>query len=123
MACIVDDITNSAQDIALAYQLNNSSIRMTPIEKGRLICDVIKDTGKGIEVIGEKYFNIKIAMAYRYVQKYKESIGKINPKKKRAPEDTFTFRKLKESINKLPRISTDIDVTDTKRCREQIKIV
>lgn len=78
-------------DTQLAFRLNESSIKMTPIEKGKVILGIKKEFFEGsnksekeiIKKIGMEIFGLKVAMAYRCVAAYKKSKGEKTIEKPR----------------------------------------
>lgn len=122
-AHVETDVTDSNQEIGLAFQLNNSSIRMTPIEKGKVICELQEKSGLDIDAIGKDVFGLKSAMAYRCVQRYKQSIDKDFQKKRNVTKEQFNFQNLKESIKQLLKNVKDIDITDVDKCAKQVLLI
>lgn len=100
------------RDIILAFRLNGTSIRMTPIEKGRVIYDLMKiykdeETEKKVDEIGEEVFGLKTAMAYRCYQAYRKSIGECEQKPD--TKTKFKVEKLYEAFKELHKDKIDID--------------
>lgn len=66
---------NTIRDIKLALRLNESSIKMTNEEKGKIIYELMCETGKSAPDIADEIFGVKTSMAYRCLNAYKKSIG------------------------------------------------
>ena len=112
LAEIDEEKPSRIRDIILAFRLNGTSIRMTPIEKGRVIYDLMKiykdeETEKKVDEIGEEVFGLKTAMAYRCYQAYRKSIGECEQK----PDikTKFKVEKLYEAFKELHKDKIDID--------------
>lgn len=107
-------------DKVLAYRLNESSIKMTPIEKGHVIYDLIKNNKKSpreVEKVGEEVFGLKKSMSYFAVNTYKKSIGESTVRKPR--ESKFNAETLQNLLNKIPKHTEDIS-TDESIKKEQL---
>lgn len=88
------ELGNSLFDVKLALRLNESSIKMTNEEKGKLIYEMMLETGKNAQTVALELFGVKISMAYRCLNAYKKSIGeKVVFKTKKQSE--FKMKKLK----------------------------
>lgn len=74
-------------DLKLAVRLNESSTKMTDIEKGHVIYDMIQQTGKDAPHIAMEIFGVKTSMAYRCLNAYRKSIGEAVVTKHRKPID------------------------------------
>lgn len=114
LAEIDEEKPSRIRDIILAFRLNGTSIRMTPIEKGKVIYDLMKiykDEGKEkkVDEIGEEVFGLKTAMAYRCYQIYRKSIGESDKTQKSAKEK-FVISTLFEAVGKLPKSQDDINL-------------
>ena len=100
--------------------LNESSITMTPIEKGHVIYDLIKNNKKSpreVEKVGEEVFGLKKSMSYFAVHTYKKSIGENTVRKPR--ENKFNAETLQNLLNKIPKNIEDIS-TDESIKKEQL---
>ena len=73
------------RDLKLAVRLNESSTKMTDIEKGNIIYDMMQQTGKDAPHIAMEIFGVKTSMAYRCLNAYKKSIGETVVTKPRKP--------------------------------------
>ena len=69
----------------LAVRLNESSNKMTDIEKGNVIYDMMQQTGKDAPHIAMEIFGVKTSMAYRCLNAYKKFIGETVVTKTRKP--------------------------------------
>ena len=116
-----EEFGNSLSDVKLALRLNESSIKMTNDEKGKIIYDVMRKTGMDIQTIALELFGVKISMAYRYLNAYKKSIGeKVISKPKKQSE--FRMKDLKVAwrpISKIKEIPLNVD--DCISCLEDIQ--
>lgn len=126
LASIDDTESSKIHDMILAYQLNNTSIRMKTLERGKVIYQLIqlyKEKGitKSADEIGQEIFGLKTAMSYRCLQEYNRSLEQdpLNKSKK----IKFDLNKLTMAINKLPKTAPDIQSDDVKQCIEQLKVV
>ena len=101
LAKVDDNPASPVRDAMLAFRMNSTSIRMSPAEKGKVICELMDATNLDMNAIGEKVFGLKSAMIYRCVQKYKESIGDPTIKKPRKDSQQYDPSVLKENFTKL----------------------
>lgn len=62
-------------DWQLALRLNESSIKMSSEEKGKIIYQLMQKTGKDATAIAKELFGIRISMTYHCLNAYKKSIG------------------------------------------------
>lgn len=128
LAEIDNNKADEYHDIALAFRLNESSIKMTPIEKGRVIYNLMKGE-KTADQIGEEIFGLKVAMAYRCVNLYKQSIGEKVISKPRNAEGMHNkvFRKnFKDNLKNLHDIAKnknalDSILDDEEKCSETLR--
>lgn len=111
----IDRVESSPRrDIILAYRLNESTIKMTTLEKGKVLYELLKnyndesnkaDAKKGLSELGKEIFGLGTAMSYRALQKYRESIGE-------------------EIIEKVPKSVKEFDVEEFKKeFKESGKII
>ena len=94
---------NNIYDIKLALRLNESSIRMTNEEKGKIIYELISETGKSAPDIADEIFGVKTSMAYRCLNAYKKSIGEPVLSKPRKM-DKFEMKNLKTAWRAISKI-------------------
>ena len=122
LANIVSNMNSKINDMILAFKLNNTNLRMTPIQKGEVISKLMKlyeENGnkKSAGEIGEEIFGLKTAMAYRCLQAFKQTV-------KNNTSTSFSnkcdFNKLNSAFKKL---STNIDFEDTNQCDEQLNAI
>ena len=125
-----DDEQNSAyRDIAMAYRLNEASIKMTSLDKGKVIYDLLeqsKGEGSGktasrkeVAQIGEEVFGLKKTMSYAALRKYKENQGIETIDKPR--ESAFTIEQFQQTLQGLPQ--TQEDIGDSQKRAEQLEAV
>lgn len=100
LATVDDTTSDPIRDTTLAFRMNTTAIRMSPAEKGKVICDLMRATGVDMNEIGRRVFGLKTAMIYRCVQKYEESIGKSKKTPKKAKKN-FDSEIFQESLMKL----------------------
>ena len=84
------------RDIVLAYRLNESTIKMSSLEKGKVIYELTKRTRKDISQIGEEIFGFKKSMSYKTVNAYRKSICESTVQKPR--ESQFSEELLTETF-------------------------
>ena len=101
LATVDDTTSDPIRDTMLAFRMNMTSIRMSPAEKGKVICYLMKETGADVNEIGRRVFGLKTAMIYRSIQKYKESIGESTVKKARKTDDKFDVKIFQEALTEL----------------------
>ncbi|MBR6012993.1 MAG: ParB-like nuclease domain-containing protein [Selenomonadaceae bacterium] len=93
------------RDSILAMRFNESSIKMTSLQKGKVIYDLLKSMDISnkeiIKEIGLQLFGLKAAMTYRCLQKYKISIGEETIEKPR--ENIFNKSEMDKIYNLLPK--------------------
>lgn len=92
-------------DIKLALRLNESSIRMTNEEKGKIIYELMLTTGKSAPDIADEIFGVKTSMAYRCLNAYKKSVGETVLSKPRNI-DKFNITTLKNAWRPISKIKT-----------------
>ena len=116
-----EELGNSLFDVKLALRLNESSIKMTNEEKGKLIYEMMLETGKNAQTVALELFGVKISMAYRCLNAYKKSIGEkviFKPKK----QSEFKIKELRVAwrpISKIKEIPLNVD--DCISCLEDIQ--
>ena len=102
------------RDVVLAYRLNESTIKMTTEEKGKVIYDLLQQeqTSDGkrkrdkqkVKELGEEIFGLGLAMSYRALQSYRKSIGEkpqTKPHKDVREFDHTAFKKLFQTQQKI----------------------
>lgn len=125
----IDSATQSDyHDTMLAFRLNASSIKMTPLEKGKIIYTLSEETGKDIREIGEEIFGLKTAMLYRCVNVYKKSIGAKTVSKPRKSKEQFNFSSFKKSfaeLRNLPKTQANFTamLNDVSKSNEALKTI
>ena len=98
-----EELGNALSDIKLALRLNESSIKMTNEEKGKLIYEMMLETGKNAQTVALELFGVKISMAYRCLNAYKKSIGaKVVSKPRKIPD--FKIKTLKAAWSKISKV-------------------
>ena len=108
------------QDLKLALRLNESSLKMSLIEKGKVIYEIAKSTGREPICLAEELFGIKTSMAYRCLNAYKKSIGERVISKPRKTVD-FEIKHLKSAwkpISKLKELP--INAEDCISCLNDV---
>ena len=115
-------------DNCLAFRLNESSIKMTTVEKGEVISKFMEKFSKSAEEIGEEIFGLKVAMAYRCVNAYKKSTGIATTEKPRKNKltvkdfkDIFSadVQALKELVPK--KSSLEAILSNAKSCDDTLE--
>lgn len=94
---------NTIRDIKLALRLNESSIKMTNEEKGKIIYELMCETGKSAPDIADEIFGVKTSMAYRCLNAYKKSIGEHVISKPRKTVD-FEIKHLKSAWKPISKL-------------------
>ena len=112
---------NDYLDKVLAYRLNEAAIRMSSLEKGKVIYELIKLTGKDIPEIGKAVFNLEQSMSYRIVHTYKKSIGDLLVRKPHASK--FDDQVLKDAIKKLPTNPKNLKIKSREDCEEKLQAI
>ena len=113
--------------MTLALQLNNTSIRMTPVEKGKVIYDLInlyKDMGqkKNAEEIGQEVFGLQTSMAYKCLQDYKRANHLTTPKSETS-KSKFSINSLQDAIKSLPTDENAITNANVQDCVNQLNVI
>ena len=113
----------------MAYRLNEATIKMTALDKGKVIYDLLeqsKGEGSGktasrkeVAEIGEEVFGLKKTMSYAALRKYKNSQGIETIDKPR--ESVFTIEKFQETLSGLPQTQEELD--DSQKRSEQLEAV
>ena len=127
----VDDTpSDPIRDTTLAFRMNTTSIRMSPVEKGKVICDLMEETKLDKKEIGKLVFGLKTAMIYRCVQKYEESIDKSTIKKSKESSKAFDSEKFRELLIELFNgigcnfiAPENFSVKENKNREEKLKLV
>lgn len=115
------------RDLSLALQLNNTSVRMTPVEKGKVIYDLINlyekmGQKKNAEEIGQEVFGLQTSMAYKCLQDYKRANNLTTPKTETG-KSKFSVNSLQDAIKKLPTDENAIKNTDIQNCVDQLNVI
>lgn len=124
----IDEVEASPiRDMTLALQLNNTSIRMTPVEKGKVIYDLInlyKDMGqkKKAEEIGQEVFGLQTSMAYKCLQDYKRANNLTTPKTE-IRKSKFSIKSLQDAIRSLPTDENAITNANVQDCVNQLNVI
>lgn len=106
------------RDIVLAYRLNESTIKMSSLEKGKVIYELTKRTQKDISQIGEEIFGFKKSMSYKTVNAYRKSICESTVQKPR--EAQFSEELLTETFKSLSQDLSTV-TTEKEKCKEQLE--
>ncbi len=108
-------------DCKLALRLNESSIKMSPKEKGKVIYELATKTKLNVTELAEEIFGIRTSMAYHCLNAYKKSIGeKVVTKPRRSKE--FKISSLRSAWRKIMKFkNVPTDVTESADCLEAIK--
>lgn len=109
------------EDVKTALRMN-SAIPMSPIQKGKVIFDLVQETDKSIIKLGEELFGLAKSMAYRCVNSYKKYKDMQTVKKTR--KKTFNvdlIEKLQPLWEAIPKKKTDIDIENVDNCLKQIE--
>lgn len=113
------DDNNNYLDIILAYRLNESSIKMSTIEKGRIIFQLKEQQKeKTVPEIGREILNLSKSVSYRLVNEYNKSIGNSTIDKTR--ENGFNSEIFNDIFNK---ISKNIDSVSESDYEEQLELI
>lgn len=116
-----DAIERKILDARWALKMN-SAIPMTALQKGKILFELEKATGKNITELGLQLFNIKSSMAYKYVQDYKDHNGiKTVIKKREKSIGSQRLNDLADSWNQIPHEESAIDFNDAAKCLEQVE--
>lgn len=121
LAIIDDGETSQLRDMILAMRFNEASIKMSAVQKGQVIYEILNligeksSDGKIIEDIGTQIFGLKQAMAYRCVQCYKKAVGMKSIEKPR--KNKFDDKKLKSLVKEL---NTNIKNFSKEECVTQL---
>lgn len=107
------------QDIAMALRLNESSIKMSTLEKGRIIYELAEKTHKRPSDIGSDIFKIKGSRSYECWNAYKKSINEKTIEKPR--ENNYDKTTLETVFNDL--ISREIDENNINQSIEQLELI
>ena len=127
LAMIEEGEVSEIRDIILAFQLNNSNIRMTVIEKGKVISDLIAlyakcGVKKAANEVGKEVFGLETAMAYRCLQEYNKSLG-IVPENWIPKKNKFNVKKLSAAVLSLPRTKKASQPETVKECVDILNII
>ena len=127
--CGGDEQNSAYRDIAMAYRLNEATIKMSSLDKGKVIYNLLeqsKGEGSGktasrkeVAEIGEEVFGLKKTMSYAALRKYKNSQGIETIDKPR--ESVFTIEKFQETLSELPQTQEELD--DSQKRAEQLEAV
>lgn len=120
-----EDKNLTYKDIMMAYRLNESTIRMSSLEKGKVIYDLLelqeegkgkKATGDDVAKIGEEVFGLKKTMTYAALRKYKRESGIETIDKTR--EYSVDFNDLTKSLSGMPKNKETLDKLQDKKAIE-----
>ena len=110
----IDSVESSPErDMILAYRLNESTIKMTTLDKGKVLYELLKKykerTGnendkKGLAELGKEIFGLGTAMSYRALQKYRKSIGEEIIDKTPKSVKEFDMGKFKKEFKESEKI-------------------
>ena len=100
----IDQSTVSPKmDIILAYRLNESTIKMSTLDKGKILYELLQldsedstNDRKKLKELGKEVFGIGTAMSYRALQMYKKSIGEQTQQKPPKSVKDFDFKSFKQ---------------------------
>ena len=110
-----DEAEMDYRDTALAFRVNESNIKMSKREKGKIISDLLeKNSSKNITEIGREIFGVGKTAAYDYVAEYRDLSESENNEKleltKKSPTETrgrkaenFNINNLMSAWEKLPK--------------------
>lgn len=103
-------------DWKLALRLNESSIKMSSEEKGKIIYKLMQKTGRDATTIAKELFGIKISMTYHCLNAYKKSIGEhvISKPKKTAEFKITTLKSAWKDVAKYKDIPDSL--SDSADC-------
>ena len=124
---VIDTAKSSKErDAILAMRFNLSSIKMKPVEKGKVISDLLETLGgesnqELVEKIGEEFFGLKKSMTYHCLRCYKKSNGKDTVDKPR--EKNFDFSKFRDLAQGVPENIENISADEGLRQLGNIKII
>ena len=108
------------RDLRLAVRLNESTTKMTEIEKGKVIYDLIHKTGKDAPRVAMEIFGVKTSMAYRCLNAYKRSIGETVISKPRSHVDFDRERLAEACLSFYKRTSDPKNVDECIACLDEI---
>ena len=117
---------SNAHDTILAMRFNLSSIKMKPVEKGKVISDLLETLGgesnqELVEKIGEEFFGLKKSMTYYCWRLYKKSIDEHTVEKPR--ENNFDVGQIRNLAQGLPEDLKNISADDGLKQLENIKMI
>ncbi len=126
LAVIDEGEASPVRDMILAMRLNVSSIKMTTIQKGKVLYEILKILGvnsnqETIRDIGQDLFGLRGAMTYRCLRTYKISIGEHTVDKPR--ENKFDINEIRKLLQKLPDILNDIDNLEESDGKKHIETI
>lgn len=111
-------------DVKMAFQLNDTNIPMSNIEKGAIMRQVMEVTGLKADVVGNLLFNVKSAMSYRYVQDYEKSI-ESQPVAQEIPAVSLPYSQKDFTVllKSVPKSEKDIDLSNTEAAGKQLHAI
>lgn len=111
-------------DVKMAFQLNDTNIPMSNIEKGAIMRQVMEVTGLKADVVGNLLFNVKSAMSYRYVQDYEKSI-ESQPVAQETPAVSLPYsqKDFTALLKSVPKSEKDIDLSNTEAAGKQLHAI
>ena len=110
LATIIYEKCNAKyKDISKAFRINNSLIKMSKAEKGKVIKEYMeskgieKDDQSGIASIGKELFGVEKSSAYIfYIQVYEESLKEKRKTNKGRKKKIFQMEDLKIALKDIP---------------------
>ena len=126
LAVIDEGLSSSVRDMILAMRFNVSSIKMTTVQKGKVLYEILetlKDSSNKevMREIGEKLFGLREAMTYRCLRAYKISISEHTVDKPR--ENKIDISEIHDLLQKLPNNLNDIDNLEKSDGESYIKTI
>ena len=127
LATVEEGEFSEIRDIVLALQLNSTNIRMTPVEKGKVIYELIElyaknGVKKNANDIGKEVFGLETAMAYRCLQEYNKLTG-IHSERLLQKKNKFDVKKLNAAIISLPRTQKAAQPETVEECVEILNLI
>ena len=131
MAEIDQNEVSHKMDIILAYRLNESTIKMSTLDKGKVLYELLKTESddstndrKKLRELGKEVFGIGTAMSYRALQEYKKSIGEETQKKPPKSVTNLDFKKFKEQFKESSKLITrEIKISDVTNCADRVEVI
>jgi len=108
--------SDTLHDLKLALRLNEASSKMSLLDKGKILYDLMNKTGRDATELAEKLFGIRTSMTYRCLNAYRKSIGEnVITKPRKSVE--FKITSLKSAWKEIAKYK-DIPstITDSADC-------